>query len=486
MSEDRHIEAALNARPIESKVKEEKSTQLDKNNPNLKTLTDQALIEKFGSKIALIESLSTGGDPTEIAALFKELEDRVHFKKFSETHQMACVHLAALFAQKGYAPAQNILGLCYLKGIGVEKDAHKAVELFQQADKQKYLDAQNNLGFCYQQGSGVKKNDRTAFECFRLAAAQGYAPAQNNLGSFYSKGIHVKKDAKQAVQWYRQAAKQGYAPAENNLGNCYLKGDGVQKNINQALALFHSAAEKEYAAAQSNLGYCYQHGIGVEKDIKKAVALFQSAAELGSPGAQFSLGQCFEEEIGVEKNDNKAINCYRSAAANGSKDAEAKLKSKYFDQLTEIEEDKISELILQQRLATTPDRQKEIQFQIDKYINESINKEALKEKLLSSDDRTRELYQHPDLLQLPTALLDHIDYYTSLETEKKSLPADDKGNDQDLFSLMSKTFKSLFSTSKPEPPMVEKKRRLSQQVLQLPAPLRQALSGKMTINRKNT
>src|SRR6185295_14373697 len=48
------------------------------------------------------------------------------------------------------ADAQNCLCLCYQHGIGVEKDAKKAVELYEKAVEQGVASAQNSLGYCYE------------------------------------------------------------------------------------------------------------------------------------------------------------------------------------------------------------------------------------------------------------------------------------------------------------------------------------------------
>ena len=56
--------------------------------------------------------------------------------------------------------AQDNLGWCYKNGIGLEKDARKAVELFQKAAEQEQCaNAYTNLGICYKYGIGVEKNE---------------------------------------------------------------------------------------------------------------------------------------------------------------------------------------------------------------------------------------------------------------------------------------------------------------------------------------
>ena len=59
------------------------------------------------------------------------------------------------------------LGLMCLEGAGVEKDAHKAVELFQKAANQGNAHAEACLGKCYAKGGGVPKMLRKRSEWFK-------------------------------------------------------------------------------------------------------------------------------------------------------------------------------------------------------------------------------------------------------------------------------------------------------------------------------
>lgn len=84
--------------------------------------------------------------------------------------------------------------------------------------------AQNMLGHCYHKGLGVDRDSRKAAQLYRLAADQGYARAQCNLGECYAHGIGVPKDAREAARWYRLASEQGDACAQSNLATCYGNG----------------------------------------------------------------------------------------------------------------------------------------------------------------------------------------------------------------------------------------------------------------------
>ena len=97
-----------------------------------------------------------------------------------------------------------------------------------------------NLGACYEDGIGVEKNAKKAVEYYQQAAEKGYPVALFNLGNLYSMGIGVEKDAKKAVEYYRQAAKKGYTRALVNLGVCYKCGIGVEEDTKKAAAYWMS------------------------------------------------------------------------------------------------------------------------------------------------------------------------------------------------------------------------------------------------------
>ena len=62
-------------------------------------------------------------------------------------------------ANKGYAPAQNKVGMFLTHGFGgMEKDYKKAVQWYEASAKQCYEKAECNLAFMYVNGKGVWKN----------------------------------------------------------------------------------------------------------------------------------------------------------------------------------------------------------------------------------------------------------------------------------------------------------------------------------------
>jgi hypothetical protein len=103
-----------------------------------------------------------------------------------------------LAADEGYARAQTNLGTFYREKISTpnnnteQENNQTAVKLFTLAAKQEYSGGQNELGVCYLRGIGVEKNDENelyAIKCFMLAAAQEHKAALFNIGYCYR---HIK------------------------------------------------------------------------------------------------------------------------------------------------------------------------------------------------------------------------------------------------------------------------------------------------------
>ncbi len=202
-------------------------------------------------------------------------------------------------ATAGNATAQFNLGMMYAQGVGVSKDAAKAVEWYQKAAAQGDAGAQVNLGLMYAHGEGVPKDAAKAVEWYQKAAAQGHAFAQFNLGMMYVRGEGVPEDVAKAVEWYQKAAAQGNAESQFYLGVMYAQGEGVPKDAAKAVEWYQKAAAQGNAGAQLGLGVMYAHGEGVPKDAAKAVEWYQKAAAQGHAFAQFNLGMMYVRGEGV-------------------------------------------------------------------------------------------------------------------------------------------------------------------------------------------
>lgn len=115
----------------------------------------------------------------------------------------------------GQINAPRYIGLMYLNGYGVEKNARRAVAEFNKAAEWGDIAAQFWLGYCYEQGIGIDQNREKAVKWYRLSAEQGNAaaaPAMTALGR-----LAEQDNLDEAVNWYRKSAAVGAKEAQSAL-----------------------------------------------------------------------------------------------------------------------------------------------------------------------------------------------------------------------------------------------------------------------------
>lgn len=114
-------------------------------------------------------------------------------------------------------------------------DYATAVAEFRLAAKRDDPVAQNMLGIMYAEGQGVERNDKTAADLFSKAQVLGSAEATANLGRMYAEGRGVSLDQKIALQLFHDSARAGYQPAMLRLAEIYQNGlMGVASSAVQA------------------------------------------------------------------------------------------------------------------------------------------------------------------------------------------------------------------------------------------------------------
>lgn len=128
-------------------------------------------------------------------------------------------------ANTGDVKAQLVLGIMYLQGSGVEKDARAGVSLIKDAAEQGDAKAQALMGSIYAEGAVVQQDEVKALAWFQKAAEQGSSAAENALGVMYYTGSGTVKDNDKAAYWWRKAAAQGNNNAEENLRKINGGGD---------------------------------------------------------------------------------------------------------------------------------------------------------------------------------------------------------------------------------------------------------------------
>lgn len=167
----------------------------------------------------------------------------------------------------------------------MEIDINKIIKLAEANN----ASAQNILGVAYLTGNGVEQDDGKALIWFYRAANQGNPEALSNLGLCSLSGIGVSKDLKAALYLFESSFLMG---CEDGL---FQLLDAINKkalNIEDIIAL----SDEGDPHAEWITGYCYAHGYGVEKDPQKAMELYIKSGEKDNPIALWLLARINAEQ----------------------------------------------------------------------------------------------------------------------------------------------------------------------------------------------
>ena len=109
--------------------------------------------------------------------------------------------ILAPLAESGQPIAQHRLGVMYVLGQGVPKDAAEAIKWFTKSAEQGQGESQHSLGLRYLWGEGVDKNPEAAAAWFQAAANQGIPDSATWLGDIYWNGNGVQQDVVEGYKW---------------------------------------------------------------------------------------------------------------------------------------------------------------------------------------------------------------------------------------------------------------------------------------------
>lgn len=116
---------------------------------------------------------------------------------------------------------------------------NSSIELAKKGDPE----GQFNTGVCYFKGIGVERNTEEAVHWWRKSAELGSTKAQYRLGDFYSNSIGKSRDMIEAMTWYKKAAFQGDAVSLFRVGQLYRLGEALPVDKIESFA-FLTLAER--------------------------------------------------------------------------------------------------------------------------------------------------------------------------------------------------------------------------------------------------
>ena len=211
-------------------------------------------------------------------------------------------------------------------GLIRKKNYTLAYTKFQKLSDEGLMKADNMIGIMYEQGFGVNKDDNTAIKWYEKGQAFGDPDAMLSLANIYAKGFEdTQPDITKAMSFANLAAKKNCTDAMVFLGRKYADGkQGVAKNMSTALKWLNQASELGDRKAMLALGAAYlSDEPGLIKNEDKAIYWIKSAAVLGSPNAMKFLSQCYRNGRFVDKNEITARYWYNQAVNAGYAEADA-------------------------------------------------------------------------------------------------------------------------------------------------------------------
>ena len=151
--------------------------------------------------------------------------------------------LAMIQARVGKKDPEAIFflgGLYAQGGLGLQKDARQAVELWTEAAELGSVDALFNLGIVYYQGMGVQEDKAKGAEYYKKAAMRGHVESRFNLGCFEGK----KGNYDRAVRHWLISAKMGDRDSVENIKKVFMGGIATKEHYTQALKGYQDAVEE--------------------------------------------------------------------------------------------------------------------------------------------------------------------------------------------------------------------------------------------------
>lgn len=143
-------------------------------------------------------------------------------------------------ARGGDKQAQFEVGLCLLKGHGIDQDLQKGIDLIQEVAEEGNIDAQLYMSDWYVAESNPTPNSALAAEWSYKAANNGSIEGMIRLGRHYAEGQGVEQNHTRATYWLERAAETGSGRAQFYAGELWADSD-AQGNALAYIWFFLSA-----------------------------------------------------------------------------------------------------------------------------------------------------------------------------------------------------------------------------------------------------
>ena len=235
----------------------------------------------------------------------------------AEDRAMA-VTLARELANYGEPAAWYFMGICRMKGVGVNKNARRGATLLRTASDGGYAPARNKLFDVLWR----KRADKYLEEALALAefgSECGDGRSMLRLAWCYLDGKGVEKDLDKALYWTRKATAAKIAGIQDHVMSTLMK-IGTQEAYVELMAMAGERAKRGNGKAALILSRMYYDGMGVPKNLEKSARLARRAARRDVPGARLMLFDALWA-MGPSKHDARLLKILSEKEIDGSADA---------------------------------------------------------------------------------------------------------------------------------------------------------------------
>lgn len=237
----------------------------------------------------------------------------VDYRVSAEYHSRAC--------DGGVAFSCSILASYYSEGLGVNRSASRALQLYWDSCVAGYPAGCRGLGRAYEEGDGIPRNPASAASAYERGCSLGDGASCYYIAALYERGEGVPPSSKDAAAFYEKGCSFDDGDACNNSGlRLEDRGDAAK-----ALDFYTAACENNSASGCFNAARMFTGADNaVGKDLTIANRYFQRACELGDAdgcAAGSSLNIVTGDWDAAERLATTAVALLQSEGTDGEREA---------------------------------------------------------------------------------------------------------------------------------------------------------------------
>lgn len=181
-----------------------------------------------------------------------------------QTDLKKAIKLAHKALDLGNSDAKRILGIAYFEqgknymASGMDSDVRNGAESYRKSTQYDYAPAFNKLGVCYLKGKGLEQNIRLGFELVKTSYEKGCIDACAAMASYYYEPQYGNVDPVMEHKWNLTGAKGGCTICQLRLGYAYDLGNKtVAKDVREARKWFKLVADNIDAPKRERGAACW-------------------------------------------------------------------------------------------------------------------------------------------------------------------------------------------------------------------------------------